>query len=64
MFEDGAVTNKASHIQTYIDGSIERLGFKPDLYYLHRMDCGKDAKFLFLVIGINMSAQTHHSRNP
>lgn len=41
VFENSAVTNKASHIQTYIDGSIERLGFTPDLYYLHRMDRGK-----------------------
>ncbi|KAK0388787.1 hypothetical protein NLU13_5030 [Sarocladium strictum] len=38
VFEDGAVTNKAEHIKTYIDGTIERLGFTPDLYYLHRMD--------------------------
>ncbi|KAI4718733.1 putative aldo-keto reductase [Aureobasidium sp. EXF-10727] len=37
-FEDGAVTNSASHIQTYIEGTIERLGFAPDLYYLHRID--------------------------
>lgn len=32
------VTNSPEHIQTYIDGTIERLGFAPDLYYLHRMD--------------------------
>lgn len=38
MFEDGNVTNKADHIRTYIDGTIERLGFTPDLYYLHRID--------------------------
>ncbi|KAH6880405.1 NADP-dependent oxidoreductase domain-containing protein [Thelonectria olida] len=35
---DGAVTNSASHIKSYIDGTIERLGFTPDLYYLHRID--------------------------
>ncbi|KAL2787427.1 Aldo/keto reductase [Aspergillus keveii] len=34
----GAVTNSASHIKEYIDGTIERLGFAPDLYYLHRID--------------------------
>ncbi|RJE19132.1 reductase [Aspergillus sclerotialis] len=37
-FEDGEVTNSASHIRTYIEGTIERLGFTPDLYYLHRID--------------------------
>ncbi|OJJ02218.1 hypothetical protein ASPVEDRAFT_52954 [Aspergillus versicolor CBS 583.65] len=37
-FEDGQVTNSASHIRTYIEGTIERLGSTPDLYYLHRID--------------------------
>ncbi|KAM0330153.1 hypothetical protein ACHAQA_004326 [Verticillium albo-atrum] len=37
-FEDGSVTNSAAHINQYIDGTIERLGFTPDLYYLHRID--------------------------
>ena len=32
------VTNSAAHIEEYIDGTIERLGFAPDLYYLHRID--------------------------
>ncbi|KAH7002532.1 NADP-dependent oxidoreductase domain-containing protein [Ilyonectria destructans] len=32
------VTNSPSHIREYIDGTIERLGFTPDLYYLHRID--------------------------
>ncbi|TKX23015.1 hypothetical protein C1H76_4754 [Elsinoe australis] len=32
------VTNKASHIKEYIEGTIERLGFAPDLYYLHHID--------------------------
>ena len=32
------VTNSASHINEYIEGTIERLGFAPDLYYLHRID--------------------------
>lgn len=40
VFEDGAITNKADHIKSYIDGTIERLGFTPDLYYLHRIDPG------------------------
>ncbi|KAL2818735.1 NADP-dependent oxidoreductase domain-containing protein [Aspergillus cavernicola] len=34
----GNVTNSASHIKEYIEGTIERLGFPPDLYYLHRID--------------------------
>lgn len=38
MGGDGKVTNSATHIETYIDGTIERLGFTPDLYYLHRID--------------------------
>ncbi|KAH8662461.1 putative aldo-keto reductase [Xylariales sp. PMI_506] len=33
-----SVTNSASHIKEYIEGTIERLGFAPDLYYLHRID--------------------------
>lgn len=32
------VTNSPEHIKTYIEGTIERLGFAPDLYYLHRVD--------------------------
>lgn len=40
-FEDGAVTNSPEHIKSYIDGTIERLGFAPDLYYLHRIDPSK-----------------------
>ncbi|KAK2607890.1 hypothetical protein N8I77_006533 [Diaporthe amygdali] len=38
VFGDGSITNSASHIKKYIDGTIERLGFTPDLYYLHRID--------------------------
>lgn len=34
----GGVTNKAEHIATYIEGTKERLGSYPDLYYLHRID--------------------------
>ena len=37
-FEDGQVTNSPAHIKSYIDGTISRLGFAPDLYYLHRID--------------------------
>lgn len=33
-----SVSNSPEHIQNYIEGSIERLGFAPDLYYLHRID--------------------------
>lgn len=32
------VTNTAEHIKEYTEGTIERLGFTPDLYYLHRID--------------------------
>jgi aryl-alcohol dehydrogenase-like predicted oxidoreductase len=38
VFEDFSVTNSAAHIKKYIEGTIERLGFAPDLYYLHRID--------------------------
>lgn len=40
-FGDGKVTNSAAHIEEYIKGTIERLGFTPDLYYLHRIDPSK-----------------------
>lgn len=30
--------NTKEHINEYIEGSISRLGTKPDLYYLHRMN--------------------------
>ncbi|EPE26836.1 NAD(P)-linked oxidoreductase [Glarea lozoyensis ATCC 20868] len=32
------VTNSPAHIREYLEGTIERLGFTPDLYYLHRID--------------------------
>ncbi|KAK7431314.1 hypothetical protein QQZ08_002085 [Neonectria magnoliae] len=38
VFGNGEVTNPAAHIKKYIDGTIERLGFAPDLYYIHRID--------------------------
>lgn len=38
VFGTGSVTNSAAHIKEYIEGTIERLGFVPDLYYLHRID--------------------------
>ncbi|KAL4982624.1 NADP-dependent oxidoreductase domain-containing protein [Aspergillus falconensis] len=38
VFGKGVVTNPAAHIKEYIEGTIERLGFTPDLYYLHRID--------------------------
>lgn len=34
----GGVTNKPDHIKAYIEGTKERLGSYPDLYYLHRID--------------------------
>ncbi|KAF4548990.1 Aldo-keto reductase-like protein 5 [Elsinoe fawcettii] len=36
--EGSGVTNSPEHIEKYIEGTIERLGFTPDLYYLHRID--------------------------
>ncbi|RAL00196.1 aldo-keto reductase [Aspergillus ibericus CBS 121593] len=33
-----AVTNSPAHIKQYIEDTTERLGFTPDLYYLHRID--------------------------
>ncbi|KAI0399762.1 NADP-dependent oxidoreductase domain-containing protein [Xylaria palmicola] len=38
IFGNGGITNSAAHIEKYIEGTIERLGFTPDLYYLHRID--------------------------
>jgi aryl-alcohol dehydrogenase-like predicted oxidoreductase len=38
---DMTVTNSPEHIKSYIEGTIERLGFTPDLYYLHRIDPSK-----------------------
>ncbi|KAK6544799.1 hypothetical protein TWF694_001481 [Orbilia ellipsospora] len=38
VFNGLSVTNSPEHIRKYIDGTIERLGFAPDLYYLHRID--------------------------
>ncbi|KAF9695723.1 hypothetical protein EKO04_006325 [Ascochyta lentis] len=32
------VDNSPAHIKEYIEGTIDRLGFTPDLYYLHRID--------------------------
>jgi aryl-alcohol dehydrogenase-like predicted oxidoreductase len=32
------VDNSPAHIADYIEGTIERLGFAPDMYYLHRID--------------------------
>ncbi|KAF9767126.1 hypothetical protein IL306_000355 [Fusarium sp. DS 682] len=45
-FGDGSLTNSASHIKSYIEGTIERLGFTPDLYYLHRIDPSKPTYIL------------------
>ncbi|KFA81644.1 hypothetical protein S40288_09177 [Stachybotrys chartarum IBT 40288] len=47
-FGKGGVTNKASHIKEYIEGTIERLGFAPDLYYLHRIDPSRFPSALLL----------------
>ena len=46
VFEDDAI-NSASQIQMHIDGTIERLGFAPDLYCLHRVDRGELLEPLF-----------------
>ena len=39
------VTNSAAHIKEYIEGTIDRLGFTPDLYYLHRIDPSKSSPY-------------------
>jgi aryl-alcohol dehydrogenase-like predicted oxidoreductase len=36
--EPRKVDNSPAHIADYIEGTIERLGFAPDMYYLHRID--------------------------
>lgn len=46
VFGGGSVTNSASHIKQYIEGTIERLGFAPDLYYLHRIDPSESSEIL------------------
>lgn len=38
----GKANNSAAHIDDFIEGTIERLGFTPDLYYLHRIEPGRD----------------------
>ena len=40
------VTNSPAHIETYIERTIERLGFTPDLYYLHRIDPSKSSRLI------------------
>jgi aryl-alcohol dehydrogenase-like predicted oxidoreductase len=35
---ESGVSNSPAHIKSYIEGTIQRLGFTPDLYYLHRID--------------------------
>jgi len=35
---ESGVDNSPIHIKEYLEGTIERLGFTPDLYYLHRID--------------------------
>jgi diketogulonate reductase-like aldo/keto reductase len=35
------VNNSAEHIKEYIEGTIQRLGSTPDLYYLHRIEPGR-----------------------
>lgn len=42
--ETFTTVNSKEHIEKYIDESIERLGFKPDLYYIHRIEPGRDLK--------------------
>ena len=41
-FQTMKANNSKEHIESYIDQSIERLGFKPDLYYIHRIEPGRD----------------------
>ncbi|WVW82519.1 hypothetical protein I302_104530 [Kwoniella bestiolae CBS 10118] len=39
--DDGKIDNSKAHIEEYIDNSIQRLGFTPDLYYIHRIEPGR-----------------------
>lgn len=32
------INHSASHIKSYIEGTIERFGFASDLHYLHRIE--------------------------
>ena len=63
-FEDGAVTNSPEHIRSYIDGTIERLGFTPDLYYLHRIDPSTCTPPLLLIQSLTETNKTPPSPNP
>lgn len=67
--EHRRVNNSASHINEYIEGTIERLGFTPDLYYLHRMDPGMFpfqylALTLCAALSLTISTQRHLLKNP
>ncbi|KAJ9481727.1 hypothetical protein VN97_g11740 [Penicillium thymicola] len=61
------VTNSAAHIKEYIEGTIDRLGFTPDLYYLHLLSpqnrpqyVTSNEKYLFR---IECSAETLRKAN-
>ncbi|KAG7562875.1 hypothetical protein FFLO_01704 [Filobasidium floriforme] len=38
----GRIDNSAQHIKSYLQASTERLGTVPDLYYIHRIEPGRD----------------------
>jgi aryl-alcohol dehydrogenase-like predicted oxidoreductase len=60
---DGSVTNSPAHIKEYIEGTIERLGFTPDLYYLHRIDPSMQP-ILYSECPLTSPMQTLHSSSP
>ncbi|KAH7000552.1 aldo-keto reductase yakc [Ilyonectria destructans] len=57
----GRITNSAEHINKYIEGTIERLGFTPDLYYLHRIDPNTPLKESITALdGLRKSGKTKY----
>lgn len=67
VFGKGDVTNSASHIEQYIEGTIARLGFAPDLYYLHRIDpsasdnCTRNVMMRVLILCRNPSRGIYYN---
>lgn len=41
---DGQADNSKEHIEEFIEDTTRRFGFSPDLYYLHRIEPGRDLK--------------------
>jgi aryl-alcohol dehydrogenase-like predicted oxidoreductase len=63
VFADRRVTNSRAHITEYIQGTTERLGFAPDLYYLHRIDPSENVR-LYCLTCTDSTYQKHRSKSP